>query len=257
MIGEKYNMTWYSYSEHLVEMMKELMNDKGSQDVTLVCEDKTKIKAHKIVLKACSPVFANILEGDMNPNPIIYLRGIHQQELESVLQFMYLGQATFYESRMSELLRVARSLEVKELSQEEVAEDNYEENHDGNSQATFFEAKTNQEINTEEESSKAVETDVKDIVINYEEKFEDSIEHSNDNANERKKEIYDVLVGEVSEDKNSGAGFQHDRELGRDATIQANNEPQLPSHKFMLSTVMSKKHGTKSVKVQRQYTSEI
>ena len=38
------------------------MNDNGSQDVTLVCGDKTKIKAHKIILKACSPVFASILD---------------------------------------------------------------------------------------------------------------------------------------------------------------------------------------------------
>ena len=111
MAGEKYNLTWHSYSDHLTEMMKELMTDKSSQDVTLVCEDKTKIKAHKIILKACSPVFANILEGETNPNPIIYLRGIHQQEMESILQFMYLGQATFYEARMNslELPKVLRS----------------------------------------------------------------------------------------------------------------------------------------------------
>ena len=110
-------------------MMKELLSDTNSQDVTLVCDDKTKLKAHKIVLKACSSVFANILDDDTNPNPIIYLRDIHHQEIESILQFMYLGQATFYESRMNEFLRVANSLEVKELSQEVVAEDGSVENN--------------------------------------------------------------------------------------------------------------------------------
>merc|ERR1719342_202001 len=38
------------------------------------------------------------------------------QEIESILQFIYLGQATFYQDRMNEFLNVAKSLEIKELS---------------------------------------------------------------------------------------------------------------------------------------------
>jgi len=46
----------------------------------------------------------------------IYLRGIEPQEMKSILQFMYLGQATFYQDRMNEFLDVAKSLEIKEIS---------------------------------------------------------------------------------------------------------------------------------------------
>ena len=62
------------------------MNDKDSQDVTLVCDDKVKIKAHKIVLKACSPVFENILENINTSEAVVYLRGIDHQEM-SEMQF--------------------------------------------------------------------------------------------------------------------------------------------------------------------------
>ena len=35
--------------------------------------------------------------------------------MESIMQFIYLGEATFYEERMEEFLAVAKSLEIKEL----------------------------------------------------------------------------------------------------------------------------------------------
>ena len=45
----------------------------------------------------------------------MYLRGIQHSEMESIIQFIYLGEATFYEERMDELLAVSKSLEIKEL----------------------------------------------------------------------------------------------------------------------------------------------
>ena len=35
--------------------------------------------------------------------------------MESIMQFIYLGEATFYEERMDEFLTVAKSLEIKQL----------------------------------------------------------------------------------------------------------------------------------------------
>ena len=116
-MDEVYNLTWHTYSDHLRQFMLDIKHDDSSQDVTLVCDDKAKLKAHRLVLKACSPVFASMLEGISQPNPVIYLRGIHQQEMESILKFMYLGEATFHQDKMNAFLNVARSLEVKELSE--------------------------------------------------------------------------------------------------------------------------------------------
>ena len=112
---EKYTLTWHSYSDHLKSMMKELMMNEDFSDVTLVTEDKKQIKAHINILSACSPVFRDILKKERNSNQIMYLRGIQFPEMESIMQFIYLGEATFYEERMDEFLAVAKSLEIKEL----------------------------------------------------------------------------------------------------------------------------------------------
>merc|ERR1712155_171149 len=86
-------------------------------DVTLVTDDKQEIRAHRNILSSCSPVFKSILQIDSkNANPVIYLRGIQHSETESIMQFIYLGEARFYEERMSELLTVSKNLEIKELS---------------------------------------------------------------------------------------------------------------------------------------------
>ena len=125
---EKYKLTWHTYSDHLREMLHMMMKSNELTDVTLVCDDKKQFKAHKIVLSACSSVFQSIIN-DSPHNSVIYLRGIQHQEMESILQFMYLGEATFYQERMNELLSVANNLEIKEISKDlHVDEEQQEEN---------------------------------------------------------------------------------------------------------------------------------
>ena len=116
---EKYTLTWHSYSDHLKSMMQELMMNEDFSDVTLVTEDKKQFKANISILSACSPIFKDFLKKEKNSSTIMYLRGIQYSEMESILQFIYLGEATFYEERMDEFLAVAKSLEIKELSNAE------------------------------------------------------------------------------------------------------------------------------------------
>ena len=112
---EKYSLTWHTYSDHLKSMMKELMMNEDTSDVTLVTEDKRQIKAHINILSACSPVFKDFLKREKNSSTVIYLRGIQFSEMESIMQFIYLGEATFYEEKMDEFIAVAKSLEIKEI----------------------------------------------------------------------------------------------------------------------------------------------
>ena len=116
MATEQFNLNWHTYADHLKDLMQCLLESSKSSDVTLVCDDKIKFKAHKFVLIACSPVFQSIIDDLPNKDDsVIYLRGVLSQEMKSILQFMYLGQATFYQDRMNEFISVARSLEIKEI----------------------------------------------------------------------------------------------------------------------------------------------
>ena len=130
---EKYTLHWHSYSDHLRDTLKEMMTSSEFADVTLVTDDKQQIRAHRNILSACSPVFKNILQINSNNTfPVIYLRGIKYSEMESIMQFIYLGEARFYEERMNELIKVSKDLEIKDLSTDmeinDQAEDNYEDN---------------------------------------------------------------------------------------------------------------------------------
>merc|ERR1712126_757327 len=99
-------------------MLHEMMKSNELTDVTLVCDDKKQFKAHKNVLSACSSVFKSIINDLPQNNSVIYLRGIQHQEVETILEFMYLGVATFYQERTNEFLNVAKNLEIKEISKD-------------------------------------------------------------------------------------------------------------------------------------------
>ena len=79
---EQFNVYWHTYYDHLRELMHHLMQSNESTDVTLVCEDRTKFKAHKFVLNACSPVFQSIINDFPLKDPVIYLRGVLSSEMK-------------------------------------------------------------------------------------------------------------------------------------------------------------------------------
>ena len=87
MSQEKYNLNWHTYSDHLREMLHEMMKSNELTDVTLVCDDKKQFKAHKIVLSACSSALKIIIDDLPEYNSVIYLRGIQHQEIEKWSQF--------------------------------------------------------------------------------------------------------------------------------------------------------------------------
>ena len=110
--SRKYRITF------LQDMMKELMMSSDFADVTLVCEDKKQIKAHRNILSACSPVFKEILQIDGSPSSIIYLRGVGSSHMESLLQFIYIGEATIPQDQINEFLSLAKSFDLKDLSED-------------------------------------------------------------------------------------------------------------------------------------------
>ena len=49
-------MSWFTYSDNLKQMMQTLIHDESFTGMTLVCDDKTKFKAHKFILCACNDI---------------------------------------------------------------------------------------------------------------------------------------------------------------------------------------------------------
>ena len=113
---EKSIFSWHTYTDHLRDMLKEMMTSNDFADVTLVCDDKKDIKAHRNILSACSPVFKNMLKIDQQSNhPVIYLRGIQHLQMEAILKFVYLGETSIHQDILTEFIQTAKLLEIREF----------------------------------------------------------------------------------------------------------------------------------------------
>ena len=113
-MGQKLNIKWHTFMLHGVDLLRELMESKRYFDVTLVSNDYFHFKAHKFILSACSTVLKNKLERNSGDTSI-HLEGIQHEELESILQFMYLGETAFYLERKDDFLKAVRALRIKEI----------------------------------------------------------------------------------------------------------------------------------------------
>ena len=110
------DLSWQNFSQHLKGLLEEVLTSKDFTDVTIISEDQEQFRAHKMVLSASSPVFRNIINCLPAKDPVIYLKGVKQEEMKSILEFIYVGQASFSEERLQEFLKAAKVLEIKEIS---------------------------------------------------------------------------------------------------------------------------------------------
>ena len=120
-----YNLNWETFPDHLAQTVALLRGTSNFSDVTVLCDDLKEVKAHRFILTSCSNVFRKIFEN--NNNPCIHLKGVKHEVMNALLDFMYNGQTIVEEENLSELLSVAKDLDVKELNEDEKGEN--EDNH--------------------------------------------------------------------------------------------------------------------------------
>ena len=124
-MSEKFNLIWQTFPLHGKSLFQQLMETGKYSDVTLVSDDQHIFKAHKFVLSSCSTFFETVF--DNNPsNTSVYLRGVNQEELNSILQFIYLGETTLFQEKMNLFMNVAKDLKIKEIG-ENAVDDNDDE----------------------------------------------------------------------------------------------------------------------------------
>ena len=93
-------------------IFKSLYFDKKFSDVTLVTSDRKRFECHRAILSSFGTFFEEILTDSINPNSLIYLKGISSEVLEALLEFIYLGTTQVKESGLSEVLNVAKDLKI-------------------------------------------------------------------------------------------------------------------------------------------------
>ena len=115
--SEKLCLKWNDFQENLNLAFQGLRNDQDLSDVTLVCEDGTQIKTHKVILASSSPFFMEILKKNNHPHPLIYMRGIKAEELVAIVDFLYFGEANVKQESLDAFLGLAEELRLKGLTE--------------------------------------------------------------------------------------------------------------------------------------------
>lgn len=113
---QQYCLRWNNHQHNLLSVFEELLNHEAFVDVTLAC-DGMQLKAHKMVLSACSPYFQSMLYNTPDRHPIVFLRDVRYHEMKALLEFMYRGEVSIDQENLSSLLKVAEGLKIKGLAE--------------------------------------------------------------------------------------------------------------------------------------------
>ena len=114
---DSFFLTKNNYEESTKNIFKTLLADTEFTDVTLACSDQKQVKGHKAILGASSQFFRSIFRQNASNNLVLYLKGISHKDLSSILEFIYLGQASVSKSDLTTFLSAAEELKIEGLIQ--------------------------------------------------------------------------------------------------------------------------------------------
>jgi len=100
----------------MVKVFNQLLDDQNFVDVTLACDGQS-IKAHKMVLSACSTYFKDLFVTNPCKHPIVILKDMRYDDLKAIVNFMYCGEVNVSQSQLGALLKTAEVLKVKGLTE--------------------------------------------------------------------------------------------------------------------------------------------
>ncbi|KAK7868882.1 hypothetical protein R5R35_014202 [Gryllus longicercus] len=112
---QQFCLRWNNHQSTLVAVFDTLLESGTLVDCTLAAEGQY-LKAHKVVLSACSPYFELLLSQHNEKHPIVILKDVKFQELKAMMDYMYRGEVNISQDQLGALLKAAESLQIKGLS---------------------------------------------------------------------------------------------------------------------------------------------
>lgn len=111
---ENYSLRWNNHQSHILEAFDALQQQNSLVDVTLVCSDQS-LRAHKVVLSACSPFFEKVFNDTPCKHPTIVLKDYQRWVVQAIIDFMYRGEISVPQERLSQLIQAGESLQIRGL----------------------------------------------------------------------------------------------------------------------------------------------
>jgi len=119
---QQFCLRWNNFHTNITSAFESLRDDEDFVDITLACEGR-QIKAHKMVLSACSPYFRTLLRVNPCQHPIVFLKDVTFANLSSILDFMYHGEVNVSHTELATFLKTAEALRVRGLAEDDKKRD--------------------------------------------------------------------------------------------------------------------------------------
>jgi len=109
-------LRWEDHHKSFFELAEDLCHQEQFIDVTISCGEHN-FPAHKLILSVCSPYFKNLFLRNPCKHPIVVLKDVQFKYMKLLLIFMYRGEVAVPQEDLTGLLKTARSLQVRGLSE--------------------------------------------------------------------------------------------------------------------------------------------
>ena len=150
---ERQKVAWNNYQSTLSRAFEIMKDDEDFCDVTLVSDDEVHVKAHKLVLSACSVFFKNILRSNYNLPSVLYLGNVKSEDLFHIINYAYSGEVQLFNHQLDNFLSIAKKLKIEGIESPKFDKNSH-------CQENFYEKMLKVQTNAEIETSKEIKQDI-------------------------------------------------------------------------------------------------
>ncbi|XP_044758960.1 protein jim lovell isoform X2 [Coccinella septempunctata] len=115
MANQQYSLRWSNHTDNILTALDTLLQSENLVDVTLIC-GKDSLRAHRVILSACSPFFQKIFAETPCNHPVVVLNEFQGAEVQALINFMYRGEVSVAQTRLDALMKAAESLQIRGLA---------------------------------------------------------------------------------------------------------------------------------------------
>ncbi|XP_031625351.1 modifier of mdg4-like isoform X2 [Contarinia nasturtii] len=115
---QQFSLKWTNYTNHITNAFESLRSKEDFCDVTL-CVEGRKIRAHKVLLSACSTYFKEIFKENPCQHPVIIFKNVKYDDLLSIVVYMYQGEVNIEQDALPTFLHTAEMLSIQGLTEDD------------------------------------------------------------------------------------------------------------------------------------------
>ncbi|XP_047740455.1 longitudinals lacking protein, isoforms H/M/V isoform X19 [Hyalella azteca] len=109
------SLKWNNHRSTFFHVLSTIRSKESYCDVTLACDGRF-YSLHKFVLSTCSEYFEEMFERTQCKHPVIVLKDINSEDLEALLNYMYVGEVNVVQEKLAGLIKAAECLKIKGLA---------------------------------------------------------------------------------------------------------------------------------------------